>query len=398
MRKIAVITGTRAEYGLLYHIIKGIHDDPALQLQLVVTSMHLSPEFGMTVKEIENHGFPVAEKVDMLLSSDSEEAVSTSMGLGIIGFAKAYARLRPDIIVLLGDRFEIHAAASAAVPFRIPVAHIHGGESTEGAMDELFRHSITKLSHLHFAVTQAYADRIKQMGEQPENIFVTGAPGLDSINKLHLMDKEQLAEELGLPANRKWGIVTFHPVTLEKESTESQIKEMLHALDSFPQIHWIFTFPNADMESRTIIKYIKAYVEDNKERASAFVSLGQLRYLSALKAAAVMVGNSSSGIIEAPSFELPVVNIGSRQDGRIRAKNVIDVPDCKSDKIEDAVKEALSNSFRDSLKGLKNPYGDGTASVRIVDILKNTDLDRMIKKHFYDYKTGHNRVAWKKAR
>ncbi len=383
MLKIAVITGTRAEYGLLYHIIKQIHEDPELELQLIVTGMHLSQEFGMTVRDIEKDGFPVTGKVEMLLSSDTEEAISVSMGQGVIGIAKAYARLRPDIIVLLGDRFEIHAAASAAVPFRIPVAHIHGGESTEGAMDELFRHSITKMSHLHFAATPEYSDRIKQMGEQPENIFVTGAPGLDSIKKLQLLDKEQIASELELPINSDWGIVTFHPVTLEKESAGGQIKEILFALDKFPHIHWIFTCPNADTESRVISENIRTYVEDRKSHASLFVSLGQLKYLSILKTAVVMVGNSSSGIIEAPSFELPVVNIGSRQDGRIRAKNVIDVPECNRDKIESAVKMSLSGSLKESLKGLKNPYGNGTASSRILEILKNTPLSSIIKKHFH---------------
>ncbi len=386
MRKIAVITGTRAEYGLLYHIIKAIHEDPELELQLIVTGMHLSQDFGMTVNDIEKDNFPVAEKVEMLISSDTEETVSVSMGQGVMGLAKAYARLRPDIIVLLGDRFEIHSAASAAAPFRIPVAHIHGGELTRGAMDELFRHSITKLSHLHFASTQAYADRIKQMGEQPENVFVTGAPGLDSIKKLQLLNKEQLASELGLPVNSDWGIVTFHPATLEKEGAGRQIKEILSALDKFPEIHWIFTYPNADTESRTIIENIKRYVEERKGHASLFVSLGQLRYLSILKTAVVMAGNSSSGIIEAPSFELPVVNIGSRQDGRIRAKNVIDVAECNDDKIEIAVKEALSGGFKESLRGLENPYGNGTASSRIVEILKNAPLSSIIKKHFHDTK------------
>ncbi|RJR21782.1 MAG: UDP-N-acetylglucosamine 2-epimerase (hydrolyzing) [Nitrospiraceae bacterium] len=384
MRKIAVITGTRAEYGHLYHIIKGIHEDPELELQLIVTSMHLSPEFGMTVHAIEKDGFPVADKVEMLLSSDTDEGISISMGLGMIGFAKAYTRLKPDIMVLLGDRSEIHAAASAAAPFRIPIAHIHGGETTEGAIDELFRHSITKLSHLHFTATKAYADRIKQMGEGPDNIFVTGAPGLDSIVDLPLLSKVDLAGELGLPADREWGVVTFHPATLETEKTEDSIKEILQALDSFHRVHWVFTFPNADTSGRTIINHIREYAAGNDRHASVFISLGQLRYLSALKAASVMVGNSSSGIIEAPSFELPVVNIGSRQEGRIRAKNVIDVPECISSKITDAVRKALSPQFRETLKGLENPYGDGTASSKILQVLKNAPLSGIMKKHFYD--------------
>ncbi|MEW6600340.1 MAG: UDP-N-acetylglucosamine 2-epimerase [Nitrospirota bacterium] len=384
MRKIAVITGTRAEYGHLYHIIKGIHEDPELELQLIVTSMHLSPEFGMTVTSIEKDGFPIAEKVDMLLSSDTAEGISISMGLGMIGFAKAYTRLRPDVIVLLGDRFEIHAAASAAAPFRIPVAHIHGGETTEGAIDELFRHSITKLSRLHFAATQEYAGRIRQMGEPPENIFITGAPGLDNILNLSLLSKDELAGELGLPSDRQWGVVTFHPATLETEKTEDSIREILQALDSFPDVHWIFTFPNADTSGRTIIEHIREYAANNDRHTSVFISLGQLRYLSALKAASVMVGNSSSGIIEAPSFELPAVNIGSRQKGRTRAQNVIDVPEYARDGIIDAISRALSAEFRATLKGLKNPYGDGTASGKILHVLKNAPLTSIMKKRFHD--------------
>lgn len=387
MRKIAVVTGTRAEYGLLYYIIKGVHDDTDLELQLLVTGTHLSPEYGMTVTDIEKDGFPISAKIDMLISSDTEAAISTSMGQGIMGFAKAYERLNPDIILLLGDRFEIHAAASAAVPFKIPVAHIHGGETTLGAMDELFRHSITKMSHIHFAAALEYADRIKQMGEQPENVFVTGAPGIDNIRNLDLLDKERLAKDLGLPVDREWGIVTFHPVTLEKESTEGQIKELLRTLGSFPDIYWLITFPNADTENRIIIKHINEYAEDKKGHASVFTSLGQLRYLSVLNTSSVMVGNSSSGIIEAPSFGLPVVNIGSRQEGRIRAKNIIDVPDCVNGKIAAAIKKSLSNSFRDSLKVIENPYGDGSASPKILDILKNVPLSRIIKKHFFDIKT-----------
>ncbi|RJQ53085.1 MAG: UDP-N-acetylglucosamine 2-epimerase (hydrolyzing) [Nitrospiraceae bacterium] len=388
MRNIAVVTGTRADYGLLYHIIKGIYEDPDLGLSLVVTSMHLSPEFGMTVKDIERDGFPVAEKIDMLLSSDTREAIAASMGLGMIGFAKAYARLKPDILVLLGDRFEIHAAASAAVPFGIPVAHIHGGELTKGSMDELFRHSITKMSHLHFVSTEKYASRIRQMGERPENVFVTGAPGLDNIIKLKLFNRARASEEIGIPVDKEWGVVTYHPETLEREnSSVVQIKEILNALDEFPLIHWIFTFPNADTDSRAIVRNIEAYVRQRKGNSSVFISLGQLKYLSLLKNASVMAGNSSSGIIEAPSFKLPVVNIGSRQDGRIRARNVIDVPVCKKNNIINAVRKSLSKDFRDSLKGLKNPYGNGHASSRIVKILKRIPLSRL-QKNFYDLKTG----------
>ena len=384
MRKIAVITGTRAEYGLLYWIMKGIHEDHELELQLIVTGMHLSPEFGLTVREIEKDGFPIAERVEMLLSSDTEEAVAISMGVGIQGFAKAYSRLMPDLIVVLGDRFEIHAAVSAAVPFRIPVAHIHGGEVTEGAMDEMFRHAITKMSHIHFPAIETYAERVRQLGEHPDRVFCFGAPGIDNIYKLTLMDRQKLSEELQLPADGKWGIVGYHPATLEKNSAEVQIKEILNAVAEFPNLCWIFTLPNADMESRVIINNIKDYVSKKPKTSRLFSSLGQLRYLSLLRHGEVLVGNSSSGIIEASSFELPVVNIGSRQTGRIKPANVIDVPVCERDKIVSAVRRAMSGEFRHSLRGLKNPYGDGTASKRIVDVLKKFPLENILKKPFYE--------------
>ncbi len=384
MRKIAVITGTRAEYGLLYLIIKGIHEDPKLKLQLIVTGMHLSPEFGLTVREIEKDGFPVAEKIEMLLSSDTETSVATSMGVGVIGFAKCYERLRPDILLVLGDRFEILAAVSAAVPFRIPVAHIHGGEVTEGAMDELFRHAITKMSHIHFPAVKIYADRIIQMGEQPENVFCLGAPGLDNLYKMKLLNRIQLAKRLGIPAEMPWGIVTYHPATLEKGSAGMQMKTILAALDRFPEICWIFTLPNADTESRVIIKAIEAYVKKNSGRTFLFSSLGQLKYLSLMKNSIVMVGNSSSGIIEAPSFKLPVVNIGGRQMGRIRARNIIDVPITGENRIAAAISKALSSRFKQSIKGLKNPYGDGGASKKIVNVLKKISLSNKLMKHFYD--------------
>jgi UDP-N-acetylglucosamine 2-epimerase (non-hydrolysing)/GDP/UDP-N,N'-diacetylbacillosamine 2-epimerase (hydrolysing) len=387
MRKISVVTGTRAEYGLLYWIIKGIHDDPELELQLIVTGMHLSPEFGLTVKEIERDGFPIAEKVEMLLSSDTETAIAKSMGLGMISFANAYSRLGPDIIVVLGDRFEILSAVASAVPFRIPVAHIHGGETTEGAMDELFRHAITKMSHIHFPATKKYTERIIQMGENPDSVFCFGAPGLDNIYKLKLLNKQQLKNELGLPGEKEWGVVTYHPVTLEKDRAKIQIEELLNALMEFSEVYWVFTLPNADTENSIIIKSIKDYVQKKPQRAVLFSSLGQQKYLSLLKSAIVMVGNSSSGIIEAPSFELPVVNISDRQKGRVRAKNVIDVPVCEKNRIVTAINLAISKEFRDSLKGLENSHGNGDVSERILNVLKTITLgEKIIKKTFYDFK------------
>jgi GDP/UDP-N,N'-diacetylbacillosamine 2-epimerase (hydrolysing) len=382
MRKIAVITGTRAEYGLLYWIIKGIYEDTSLELQLIVTGMHLSHEFGMTVREIEKDGFLISERVEMLLSSDTKEAIATSMGLGMIGFAKAYERLKPDIVLVLGDRFEISSAVTTTVPFRIPVAHIHGGESTEGAMDELFRHAITKMSHIHFPSATKYADRIIQMGEQPELVFCFGAPGLDNVHKLKLLNRQELSLALDLPINKSWGVVTYHPVTHERSSGKMQIEDLLDTLRKFSEIYWVFTLPNADTGGRRIIEEIENYTQNHSERSVLFSSLGQLKYLSLLKNASLMVGNSSSGIIEAPSFELPVINIGNRQKGRVRAANVIDVPLCEKNKVEAAIKKGMSTDFQDSLKGLRNPYGDGNTSDKIVNILSTVSLSDMAEKQF----------------
>jgi len=385
MRKIAVITGTRAEYGLLYWVIREIHEDPALELQLIVTGMHLVPEFGLTVKVIEKDGFPIADKVEMLLSADTETAISMSMGLGMIGFAKAYSRLAPDLIVVLGDRFEILSAVAAAIPFRIPIAHIHGGESTEGLIDEAIRHAITKMSHIHFAATHRYRKRIIQMGETPEHVFCFGAPGLDNIRRLDLKEKADIFKELGIPEGKPVGVVTYHPVTLEKDSSASQVVELLAALDNFQDIYWVFTIPNADTGGRDIMEKLKAHIQKHTEMGKIFVSLGQLRYLSLLKNASLMVGNSTSGRIEAPAFALPVVNIGDRQKGRIEANNVIDVTVCKKDLLVSSIKKALSEEFYESLRGMKNPYGEGDSSKKIVETLKAASLDdHLLKKIFYE--------------
>jgi UDP-N-acetylglucosamine 2-epimerase (non-hydrolysing)/GDP/UDP-N,N'-diacetylbacillosamine 2-epimerase (hydrolysing) len=385
MRKIAVITGTRAEYGHLFWTIKGIHESPELELQLVVTGMHLSPEFGMTIKEIEKDGFPITERVEMLLSSDTESAISTSMGLGMIGFANVYERLKPDIIVVLGDRFEVLSAVSASIPFRIPVAHIHGGETTEGVIDEPIRHSISKMSHVHFPTTKKYEKRILQMGEFAGNVFCFGAPSLDNIYNLNLMKKEDLLCNLDLPQDKKIGVVTYHPVTLEKGTSETQISELLNALKRFTDVFWVFTAPNADTEGRILMKKIDEFVKRYPEKGKLFINLGQVRYLSLLKYVCVMVGNSSSGIIEAPSFKLPVVNVGERQQGRIRAQNVIDIAECKEHIIFHAIERALSSKFKNSLSGLESPYGKGDSSSKIVAKLKEINLgERLIKKKFCD--------------
>ncbi|MBE7414467.1 MAG: UDP-N-acetylglucosamine 2-epimerase (hydrolyzing) [Deltaproteobacteria bacterium] len=381
MRKIAVVTGTRAEYGLLYWIIKGIREDSSLELGLIATGMHLSPEFGLTVKEIEMDGFPIAERVEMLLSSDTEHSLAASMGIGVMGFAKTYERLRPDMVVLLGDRFEVLSAASAAVPFRIPIAHIHGGESTESLIDEQIRHAVTKLSHLHFTSTEAYRKRVVQMGEDPENVICSGAPGLESIRRHRLMERDELERALGLPKGRAIGVLTYHPVTLDHDPSGG-LGEVLKAVSGFSSgLFWVITLSNADTGGRKISGELERFAERNPETARCFHSLGRVAYLSLLKAASVMLGNSSSGIIEAPSFGLPVVNVGNRQGGRIRAANVIDAAP-ESTEILKALKKALSPDFRKSLAGLQNPYGNGDASGKIIRAIKVARTEGLLRKRF----------------
>lgn len=382
-RRIAVVTGSRADYGLLYWIIKGIKENKRLELKLLVTGSHLMKRFGETARTIREDGFPVAAKVDISVASDNEVSVAGSIARGVSGFAKVYSKLRPDIIVVLGDRFEILASVTAALPFRIPVAHIHGGESTEGVMDEAIRHAITKMSHIHFASTREYADRIAQMGEDPKNVFSFGAPGLDNIKRLKPIGRERILSELGLPRDKKIGVVTYHPVTLEKDTAGAQISDLLKAISSFPDIFWVFTFPNMDTGASTIIRKIRSFVRSNPGRAKVFISLGQLRYLSLLKAASVMAGNSSSGLIEAPSFGLPVVNIGDRQRGRIRGSNVIDVAVCGKKGIVSAIKKALRPAFRGLARRSPNPYGHGDASAKIVAKLGSVKLgEQLLKKRF----------------
>ena len=385
MRKIAVITGTRAEYGLLYWVIKGIQESPELELQLIVTGMHLVSKFGSTIKEIENDDFLIAAKVDMKLISDSELDISSSIGVGITEFAKVYERIKPDILLVLGDRFEILSAVSAAVPFRMPIAHIHGGESTEGLIDESIRHAVTKMSHIHFVSTEKYRKKVIQMGELPENVFCFGAPGIDNIHKLNLMEKKEICDELKIANDRRIGVCTYHPVTLEENTAESQINEILEAVRHFDEISWVFTAPNADTHSSVILRKIKDFVNEFPNKARLFSSLGQLKYLSLLKNASIMIGNSSSGLIEAPSFGLPVVNIGDRQRGRVRARNVIDVRLCKEEAIVAAINKAASSEFANFLGGIQNPYGDGHTSEKIVEKLRTVTLgENLIKKRFHE--------------
>ena len=389
-RKICIVTGSRAEYGLMYWLMKEIQEDPDLELQIIATGMHLSPEFGLTYKVIEEDGFLINQRVEMLLSSDTPVAIAKSMGLGIIGCADALERLKPDILVVLGDRYETLAACTAAMPARIPIAHLHGGEATEGLIDEAIRHAITKVAHIHFVATEAYRKRVIQMGEQPERVFCYGAPGLDNIRRLKLLERKELEKVIRFKLGGKNILITFHPVTLEKNSAEPQFKELLSALERFKErTKFIFTKPNADTGGRIIIKMINDFVEENSDKAIAFDSMGQIKYLSALKHIDMVVGNSSSGLIEVPSFNIPTINIGDRQKGRIKAQTVISC-DPRRESILDAIKKGFSKEFRDSLKGTVNPHGDGRTSSRIKNKLKQIKLDKdelgndFIKKNFYD--------------
>lgn len=383
-RKICVITGTRAEYGLLYWTMRAIEKDIDLKLQVVVTGMHLSPEFGNTYKEIEKDGFHIDKKVEMLLSSDTSVGIAKSMGLGMISFAEVFEDLKPDIILVLGDRFEIFSSISAAMIARIPIAHCHGGEATEGLIDEPIRHSITKMSHIHFPSTLAYQKRIIQLGENPKNVHNVGALGIENIKKLKLLDKEAFEESINFKLDAKYHfLVTFHPVTLENSTAERQIMELLETFEEMDEIKIIFTKANSDTDGRIINTHVDEFVKKHPDNSIVFASLGQLRYLSALQFVDVVIGNSSSGLIEVPSFKKATVNIGDRQKGRIKAKSVID---CRPDKhsISEAIGNALSKDFQEPLKKIVNPYEKENSSESIISILKNVELNNLIKKKFYD--------------
>ncbi|MCF8453567.1 MAG: UDP-N-acetylglucosamine 2-epimerase [Pedobacter sp.] len=382
-RKICVFTGSRAEYGLLYWIIKGIQDNPGMELQLIVGGMHLSPEFGLTYKQIEADGFPILKKVETLLSSDTPVGVSKSIGLGVISLSEVFAEIKPDILLLLGDRFETFAAAVSAMVARIPIGHFHGGETTEGVIDESIRHSITKMSHIHFTSTEIYRKRVIQLGEQPEYVVNVGALGIESINKLELLSKGQFEKELGIQLDKRNILVTFHPATLEDATSEKQFKDLIKALDELEDTKIIFTKSNADIEGRIINDFIDKYVSVNIDKAAAFTSLGQLKYLSALKYVDVVVGNSSSGLLEVPSFKKPTINIGDRQKGRVRGITVIDCePDFHS--IKNALNIAFNTEFLSSIKDSINPYGTGNASYIVLEELKSVELNRLLKKKFND--------------
>lgn len=382
-RTIGVVTSARADYGIYLPVLRRIQADPALELALIVTGMHLSPEFGRTVEQIEADGFPIYEKIEMLLSSDSPEGLSKSMGLGLIGFAQLFSRFRPDILLVLGDRFEMMAAPLAALPYRIPVAHLHGGEVTAGAIDDSLRHAMTKLSHLHFASTEVYAQRIIRMGEAPERVFVSGAPGLDNLDDLELLSAAELKARFKLHFEEAPLLVTYHPVTREYENTAAQMDALLGALQS-SGLPLVFTLPNADTANSIIMQKIRDFAASYPQ-VDLVDTLGTQGYFSMMAIAAAMVGNSSSGIVEAPSFGLPVVNIGSRQAGRVRAANVLDVGYDQA-AISAAIQRATSPEFRASLSTLISPYrGGGPAAEIIVEALKAVPLDAaLMSKGFYD--------------
>ncbi len=387
MKKICVFTGTRAEYGLLQPLLTAIEKDKELELQLIVSGMHLSDEFGLTYQLIEADGFRIDEKIETLLGSDSPSGVCKSMGLGMIGYQGALERLSPDILIILGDRFETFTIVACALVLNLPVAHIHGGEKTTGAIDEGFRHAITKMSHLHFTCAPPYRERVIQLGEHPDRVFNVGALGVENIKNLPLLKEDAFRSKYGISRNRQYVLATFHPVTLESEKAEVQFNELLSALldKRFKDLSIIITKANADACGRRINKRIDAFALENKKRVMAFTSMGQIKYLSAMKYATAVVGNSSSGILEAPSFKIPVVNIGKRQNGRISADNIIHCPTQKA-LIVEALTKAISPDFRDNLASMNSPFDKKDTAKSIKNIIKTTDVSGIVIKEFFDIK------------
>jgi UDP-hydrolysing UDP-N-acetyl-D-glucosamine 2-epimerase len=377
--RIGVVTGSRADYGLLYHVLKEIEQSAALDLRLFVTGMHLAPEFGSTWKVIEADGFRIQQKVDLLVSGDDRVAVTKSIGLGVIGFADAFERCRPDLVLVLGDRFEILAAVQACLIARIPVAHIAGGDTTEGAFDESIRHAITKMSHLHFVTNEEAAGRVKQMGENPDHVHNVGSPGVDFIKNCRLLSKEQLSEKLGILFAEKTLLVTFHPATLDSASQTAQMNELLEALDSLGEgTTLVFTMPNADTDGRALMRQLEKFA-DTRPNAHVFTSLGQINYLSMLAQADAVVGNSSSGLYEAPSLRVPTVNIGDRQKGRLQATSIVNCPAEKN-----AILTAIRTACEMDVSRTTNPYGDGGAAKKIAAILSRMDDPAAyLQKHFH---------------
>ncbi len=381
--KIAVVTGSRAEYGLFKPLLHLIQKDRSLQLQLLVTGMHLSPEFGLTYQQIETDGYKIDEKVEMLISGDTDSAIVKSTAIGMMGMADALQRLQPDWVVVLGDRFETFAAAFAAHQAKIPVAHLHGGELTEGATDDAMRHAITKMSYLHFASTDIYRKRVIQLGESPDRVLNVGAIGLESIRTLKTLSKKELEKQLDMQFGKLNFLVTYHPVTMEKQTAEQQVRQLLAALDRFPEATLIITMPNADADGRVIMRLLEQYAKKEPERVKLFTSLGQLRYLSVLKQVQLVIGNSSSGIIEVPDMHIPTINIGIRQQGRVKSESVIDTK-TDTNSIIKAIRHSLSPEFSRKCKKASNPYNKkGTAAAIIARIRKAGKLSS-VKKKFFD--------------
>lgn len=383
MKKVLVVTGTRAEYGLLYWTMKEIQKDKDLQLQLIVTGSHLSEEYGYTVEQIKKDGFKIDEEIDMLIDSNKKSAIVKSMGLEMIQMAQAFDRLKPDILLILGDRYEIFVAATCAMMMNIPIAHMNGGESTEGAIDEQIRHAITKMAHIHFAGAEYYRERIIKMGEEPWRVHNVGQAGIENIKRLRLLTKTELEYELGIKLDKKVFLITYHPVTLGVQDIENQMENLLKAISEF-DAKYIFTYPNADYGNKIIIDKINEF-RQNHDNVYVFYSLGQVKYLSLMKYTDVMIGNSSSGIIESPSFKLPVVNIGDRQKGRLRNKNIIDVGNNEIEIIEGINKALYNKQFINSLNDLENVYGDGTTSEKVVKILKTIEINEKLLHKKLDY-------------
>jgi len=373
-------------------VMQGIKDDADLSLQVIATGMHLSPEFGLTYKAIEADGFRIDRKVEMLTSSDTPLGIAKSMGLGMIGFADALNELKPDLIVVLGDRFEIFSSVATALTACIPVAHLHGGETTEGAIDEAFRHSITKMSHYHFVAADEYKQRVIQLGEQPKNVFLVGGLGIDNIKKLRLLDRNALEVDLGVKFDKKNLLITFHPATLEISSAAKQMQALLAALAKLEETQLIFTMPNADTDGRALIKIVEKFTS-NHSNAHAFISLGQLRYLSCISHVDGVVGNSSSGLLEVPSFRKGTINIGDRQRGRLQASSVINC-EANQKSISSGIEMLYEPEFQLNLSQVRNPYGEEGASDKIVDILKTISIKNIVKKTFHDLTNlniGHNK-------
>jgi GDP/UDP-N,N'-diacetylbacillosamine 2-epimerase (hydrolysing) len=384
MKKICIATGTRAEYGLLKPIIDKVYKADDLELQLVVTGMHLSTEFGLTYHEIEEDGYPITVKIEMLLGSGTPVGVTKSMGVALIGFADFFEAYKPDIVVILGDRYEILMVATAAMVAKIPIAHIHGGERTEGAIDEAIRHSITKMSHLHFTATEEYRKRVIQLGEQPDTVFNVGALGVENAKNIKLLSMEELEKQFNFKFEKPTILVTYHPVTLESMTAMEQFENILRVIDKNKYIKVIFTKANSDSGGSIINRMIDEYVNNNNNRCVAFTSLGQVRYLSTLQYVDAVVGNSSSGLIEAPSFHIPTVNMGDRQRGRVCAESVINCGNSEI-KIDRALNKALSESFRKEITDCANPYESENTSQLILNIIKKRlDNGISLKKEFFD--------------